>query len=104
MSSKQIFTVYPLLRRRLHSQKDQFASSILESNLGYHVVRVIDKRAPKVLLLDDPILPGQSTTVRNQIRNRLLLEKQQETLQQAVQEAVNDLRERAEINTFVERI
>lgn len=94
----------PAFIREAFDLEEGFAPSVVESKLGYHVIRVLDTRSPKVLLLGDPILPGQSVTVSDQIRNRLLLERQQAVLQQAVQEAVSDLRARAEIKTFLDRL
>ena len=95
----------PAFVRQVFELKDgAFAPAVLESKVGFHVLRVIERRKPKVLLLNDPILPGQSITVKSQIRNRLLLQQQQETLQQAVQETISDLRARAEIKTFLDRI
>ncbi len=83
---------------------ENFVPRIIESRLGFHVVRVIDRRAPKILDLDDPVLPGQSTTVRDQVSNRLLLEKQQEVLRQAVSDSLEDLRERADVTIYRKNI
>ena len=83
---------------------NSFGKDVIESKLGYHIVRVIDKRAPKVLLLDDPVLPGQNITVRDQVRNLLLLEKQQDTIRQAVAESLDELRNQADIQLFPNNI
>jgi peptidyl-prolyl cis-trans isomerase SurA len=77
---------------------------IVESNAGVHIVNVLDKRGPRILGLDDPILPGQSVTVRQQIRNLLAQQQQQAVLQQAVDGVVADLREEAEITIFEENL
>ncbi|HKJ86005.1 MAG TPA: peptidyl-prolyl cis-trans isomerase [Spirochaetia bacterium] len=73
---------------------------VLESNVALHIVRVTDKRAPRILELDDPVLPGQNVTVRQQIRTLLASQKEQEALATAVEAVVAELREEAEITLF----
>jgi parvulin-like peptidyl-prolyl isomerase len=77
---------------------------VLESSAALHIVRITDKRGPRILQLGDPILPGQSVTVRQQIRNLLAQQQQQQLLQQAVDGVVADLREEAEITVFEENL
>jgi peptidyl-prolyl cis-trans isomerase SurA len=79
-------------------------SRVLESNVGYHIARVRDRRSAKLLELDDPLLPGQSMTVRRQIVNYLLMEKQQKTFEQALREIIDELREDADITIFDENL
>lgn len=43
-------------------------SDVIESNVGYHIVKVTDHRDPKLLGLDDPINPLEKQTVRAFIR------------------------------------
>lgn len=73
---------------------------VLESNVALHIVRVTDKRAPRILGLNDPILPGQNVTVRQQIRNLLASEKEQQALAAAVEAVVAELRTEAEVTLF----
>ena len=77
---------------------------VYESNVALHIVRVTDKRSPRILELDDPVLPGQNVTVRQQIRTLLASQKEQQALARAVEEVVADLREEAEITTFEENL
>jgi parvulin-like peptidyl-prolyl isomerase len=79
-------------------------SGVLESNIALHIVRVTDNRAPRILELDDPLLPGQSTTVRGQIRSYLIQQRQAQVFQEATRMVVEDLRERAEIELFEENL
>ena len=73
---------------------------VLESNVALHIVRITDKRAARILELDDPILPGQTVTVRQQIRGLLAAQREQEALAAAVEALVTDLRQEAEITLF----
>lgn len=85
-------------------EEGQVSDGVLESNVGYHIVRVANKRRARILELTDPVLPGQNTTVRDQIRNFILSNKQQQAFQQAIQEVVEELREEAEITIFEQNL
>jgi peptidyl-prolyl cis-trans isomerase SurA len=75
-------------------------AGVLESNVAIHIVRITDKRPPRILELDDPVLPGQNVTVRQQIRDALASQFEQEALVDAVEQVVAELREEAEITVF----
>ena len=75
-------------------------SEVLESNVALHIVLITDKRSPRILGLDDPILPGQNVTVRQQISELLAAQKEQEALGAAVDDLVAGLRLEAEITIF----
>jgi parvulin-like peptidyl-prolyl isomerase len=79
-------------------------SGVLESNIGLHIVQITNRRPPRVLGLDDPVLPGQSVTVRNQIENYLMNQQQQQNFQRAVQEVIDELRDEAEVELFEENL
>lgn len=79
-------------------------SGVLESNVGYHIVRVTDRRKPRILELDDPLLPGQSTTVRDQVRAYIVNQRQESLFNRAVNEVVDELREEAEVTVFEENL
>jgi parvulin-like peptidyl-prolyl isomerase len=76
----------------------QLSQGVLESNVGFHIVKVTNRRDPKLLQLDDPIFPGQNRTVRQQIQNRLMLEEQQQVFNEALEKTISSLREEAEID------
>ncbi len=79
-------------------------SGVLESNLGFHVVWVTQKRSPKLLELNDPVAPGGNLTVRQQIIQYLQAERQQELMAQAINASTARLREQAEIRIFNQNI
>jgi parvulin-like peptidyl-prolyl isomerase len=85
-------------------EEGETSDGLLESNVGFHIVQVTNRRSPRILGIDDPVLPGQSTTVRDQIRNYLLANQQQRAFQQALQEVVEDLRDDAEITVYEENL
>ena len=72
-------------------------SDIIESNVGFHIVKATTHEMPKILGLDDRIAPDNPTTVREYLRNRIYQERQQQTLQQAMNDVMEELREQAEI-------
>ena len=79
-------------------------SGVLESNVGLHIVRVTDRRGPRLLQLDDPLLPGESTTVRQQITAFILNQRRQQVFQEAVQSVIARLQEEADITRFPENL
>ncbi|MCG8481411.1 MAG: peptidyl-prolyl cis-trans isomerase, partial [Spirochaetales bacterium] len=79
-------------------------SGVLESSAGLHIIRVTDRRSPRLLDLDDPLLPGENVTVRDQIRAYLLNVRQQEIFQQSVESTLRRLEEEAEITRFEENL
>ncbi len=79
-------------------------SGVLESNVGLHIVRITDRRAPRLLQLGDPLLPGERTTVRDQIRAYILNQQQQQIFQESVQEVLARLQDEAEITRFPENL
>lgn len=73
---------------------------VYESNVALHIVLVTDKRSARILGLDDPILPGETATVRQQIRTQLAAQKEQQALAAAVEDVVTDLRDEAEVTVY----
>ncbi len=84
--------------------EDGEVSGVHESSLGFHIVRVTDKRSARLLGLDDPILPGNNMTVRDQIRQYILGQRQQVAQQSAIAELVSELREQADITVYEDNL
>ncbi len=79
-------------------------SGIIQSKIGYHVVKVTDHRDPKLLTLDDPINPLEQQTVRGFIKELLMQELQSRALQQAIDELTEEFEEKAEVRIFTENV
>ena len=79
-------------------------SSVVQSRVGLHIVRITDRRGPRLLDLNDPLLPGESITVRQQIRAFILNQRQQEVFQRAIETVLEELRSEAEITRFEENL
>lgn len=79
-------------------------SAVLESSLGFHIVKITQKRSPRLLELGDPVSPGGSLTVRQQIIQYLQSQKVQERLTQAVTSSAEKLRSEAEVQIFQQNI
>ena len=75
-------------------------TQILESNIGYHIVKVTEKRGAKLLGLNDPVTPATNETVRDRIISLKMMERQQVLLQQAVGEIVTELKKYADITIY----
>ena len=75
-------------------------SDVLTSNLGYALVKITEKRAPKVLSFTDPIAPGKTLTVHDYLKAGIYQERQQKALEKALQEVVAELKKEAEITIF----
>jgi parvulin-like peptidyl-prolyl isomerase len=76
------------------------ASQLVESQVGFHILKIDDRIAARLLTLDDPITPRSPQTVRGQIAAFLAADRQGKAYQQAVQEVVAELREQADIEIF----
>ena len=85
-------------------EEGSIGREVIESNVGFHVVQVTNRRSARILGLTDPIFPGQSVTVRDQIRNHLTNANQQRVFQRAVNEVVADLRREADIRLFEQNL
>lgn len=75
-------------------------SKVLESNSGFHVVKITEKLEPKLLSLDDQITPDNPLLVKDYIKDGILQENQQKALSLAIKEINLELREQAEIIYF----
>ncbi len=79
-------------------------SGVLQSNIGFHIIRVTEKIPFRLLALDDPIPPQNKSTVRDQISAQLLQQKQAEFYQQALLDLIAELKKKAEIRIFEENL
>ncbi len=90
--------------QKLFSLKLGEANPVMESNVGYHIVRITDKIPKKFLELNDKIQPGSTETVRQRIISMLMIDKQQKALKQALDEISNELKKTADIKLFPENM
>jgi len=79
-------------------------SGVLQSNIGFHIIRVTEKSPFRLLALDDPIPPQNNSTVRDQISAQLMQQKQAELYQQALLDLLSELKKKAEIRIFEENL
>jgi parvulin-like peptidyl-prolyl isomerase len=79
-------------------------SGVLESNIGFHIIKITEKIPFKLLGLDDPVPPQNTSTVRDEIKAQLLQRKQAEYYQRALMELVDELKKKAEIKVFRENL
>lgn len=75
-------------------------SGVLESNSGYHILKITEKLEAKLLSPGDKITPDNTLLVRDYIKNGILQEKQQQALERALGEINLELRQQAEIIFF----
>ncbi|MCK5153822.1 MAG: peptidylprolyl isomerase, partial [Spirochaetales bacterium] len=61
-------------------------SKVLESNSGYHIVKITEKLDPKLLTLEDKITPDNPLLVKDYIKDGILQENQQKALSIALNE------------------
>ncbi len=79
-------------------------SSVVVSKIGFHLLRIVDRVAPRLLTLEDHVLPGSTQTVGQQIEALVNSRRQNQSYLQAVEEIVEDLREQADINIFEKEV
>lgn len=72
-------------------------SPVIESNGGYHILKVSAHNDFKILGLDDPLSPGTTTTVRQYITAGLTSQYQQLAYLNAISDTLADLRKQATI-------
>lgn len=79
-------------------------SDVVRSNIGVHVMQVTDSRQPRFLELDDELFPGQRITVRQNIESFIMNQRLQAEFQQAGNDAIQALRDEAEITVNESRL
>ncbi|MDC7221260.1 MAG: peptidyl-prolyl cis-trans isomerase [Spirochaetales bacterium] len=84
----------------LFADKEISRVYLLESNVGFHIVRLDQHKEAGVLKLDDRITPMQEITVRDYLSRMIYSQMQQELYAKLQMEVVLDLREKSEVKTF----
>ena len=79
-------------------------SGVVESNVGFHILRIADRIDARLLTLDDPVTPRSPQTVRGQITALLATNRRVSTSQQVVQEVITELRDRADVEIFTDNL
>jgi parvulin-like peptidyl-prolyl isomerase len=79
-------------------------SGVVESNMGYHIIQITEKRDARLLGLKDPIFPGVPQTVEERIRNTLRAQSQQLTFQRALTDCIEELKKDAEITVYEQNL
>ncbi len=72
-------------------------SSVIESNAGYHIVKVSVHNDTKILGIDEKTSPTSDVTVRDYITNGLYESKMNAVFQQAYLSLISDLKSQASI-------
>jgi peptidyl-prolyl cis-trans isomerase SurA len=101
-SSKKIFGTDFI--NQLFRLEENKVSDVLTSNVGYHIVLILEKLPFKTLALDDTIPPQNAMTVKSYIKTYLTQLKQAQALEKAIDEATADLRRDAEIKIWDENL
>jgi parvulin-like peptidyl-prolyl isomerase len=89
---------------QLFAMKVGDVKGVLQSNIGYHIVKITEHYPPKLLTLDDPISPADKTTVREYIRNSIIQEEKAQAYQQAIKDLVAQLKKQADIKIYSENL
>lgn len=75
-------------------------SGMIESNLGYHIVKVSVHNDGKILNLDDRINPEETMTLREYIRQLLTQQEANLIMNNALNDMINELRNEARIRIY----
>jgi hypothetical protein len=84
----------------LFSNKTTGHIYLLESKIGFHIVKLESYNEAHILSLNDKVTPLQEMTVLDYLTQMMRGQMQQQLYLQLQQQVVIDLRKRAEINTF----
>ncbi len=84
--------------------KESEVSGVLQSNIGLHIIKITEKIPFRLLTLDDPIPPQNTSTVRQEISAQLVLRKQAEVYQKVLTDLLGELKKKAEIKIFEENL
>jgi parvulin-like peptidyl-prolyl isomerase len=79
-------------------------SGVLQSNLGYHIVQVVDRQDARLLAMTDKVPPQNQLTVHDAINQTLVAQKQADSYKAALSDIVGDLKKQAEVKVFDDNI
>lgn len=82
------------------SMKVGQVKGVLESKIGYHIVKVTEHYPPKLLTLNDHISPANPMTVREYIKQGLEQQEKSQAFNQAVQQVLANLKQQADIKIY----
>ncbi len=88
----------------LFTLKKGEVKGVLESKIGYHIVKITEHYPPKLLTLNDPISPANPTTVREYIKQSLEQQEKSKAFTQAVQDVIASLKKEADIHIYTENL
>jgi parvulin-like peptidyl-prolyl isomerase len=76
-------------------------SSVIKSNVGYHIVRIVNTEEPRLLGLNEKVSDEQNVTVKDTIVQYLTAKKQDAIFKECVREVTDDLKKKATIKYFL---
>ena len=75
-------------------------SDVVKSNVGFHILNVVNRIDAHLLTLDDKVPPQFQITLREYLKGNLTVQRQNEVLSSALNAIIADLRKQAEIRYF----
>jgi parvulin-like peptidyl-prolyl isomerase len=78
-------------------------SQVVRSPAGYHILKVLIHRDPRLLKLDDTVTPGNSMTVREYISQSMFQASQSNAYNAAISSLIADLRDEADIEILLDK-
>ena len=75
-------------------------SGLLESNMGYHIVKVSVHNDGKILSLNDRISPEDTLTLKEYIRQILTQQEANNIMTEALNEMISELRNEARVRIY----
>jgi parvulin-like peptidyl-prolyl isomerase len=79
-------------------------SDVIQSNIGFHIINVVDHIDAHLLTLDDKVPPQFQVTLRDYIKGNMAVQRQNEVLSSALNAIIADLRKQAEIRYFEDNL
>ena len=76
-------------------------SSVIKSNVGYHIVRIVNVDEPRLLGLNEKVSDEQNITVKDTIVQYMTARKQDSVFKECVREVTDDLKKKATIKYFL---